>query len=143
MSELANVRWQFPKKKSENPFFGDYAPEMDETLDLEQELASWYQYFIGIIRWMVEIGRYDIIDEVSMMASQMAMPREGQLEAVLHVFAFICQKYNSRMAFDPTYPDINMSNFKEYKWKDLYGKLKEAIPPNTPEEKGKEVDLHG
>ena len=66
------------------------------------------------------------------MASQMAMPWEEQLEAVLHVFAFICQKYNTRMAFDPTYPVINMNDFKECKCKDFYGELKEATPPNSP-----------
>ena len=78
-----------------------------------------------------------------MMTSQMAMPRVGNLEAVLHVFSFLCQKYNSRMAFDPTYPAIDISGFKECKWKDFFGKLKEAIYPNTPEEMVKEVDLLG
>ena len=54
------------------------------------------------------------------MASHMAMPREGHLESVLHVFAFLCQEYNSRMVFDPTYPGIDMNEFKECKWKDLW-----------------------
>ena len=71
------------------------------------------------------------------MASHMAMPSEGHLEAVLHVFAFLCQNYNSRMAFDPTYPVIDMNEFSECKLKDLYGGLKKAIPLNTPEERGK------
>ena len=47
------------------------------------------------------------------------------------------------MAFDSTYPTINMSNNKEFKWKDFYGKLKESIPTNVPEERDKEVDLCG
>ena len=47
------------------------------------------------------------------------------------------------MDFDPTYPFIDMNEFKECKWKDFYGDLKEAIPPNTPEKMGKEVDLCG
>ena len=34
LAELADTRSKFPKKKSENPFIGDYAPEMDETPDL-------------------------------------------------------------------------------------------------------------
>ena len=67
----------------------------------------------------------------------MDMTREGQLEAVLHVFAFICQNYNSRMLFDPTYPVIDMDDFKKCNWKDFYMDLKEAIPPNAPEERGK------
>ena len=62
----------------------------------------------------------------------MAMPRERHLEAVLNVFEFLCQKYNSGMAFDPTYPVINMSDFKECEWKNFYWKLKEPIPPNAP-----------
>ena len=36
------------------------------------------------------------------------------------------------MAFDPTYPVINMSDFKECEWKNFYWKLKESIPPNAP-----------
>ena len=65
----------------------------------------------------MEIGRADIITKVSMMASQMAMPGEENLELVLHVFAFLRQNYNSRMVFDTTYPVIDMNDFKEWKWK--------------------------
>ena len=75
------------------------------------------------------------------MASQMAMPREGHLEAVLHVFTFLRQNYSSRMVFDPTYPVVDMNDFKEWKWKDFNGDLNEAVPPKAPEERGKEFDL--
>ena len=57
------------------------------------------------------------------------------------MFVFLCQKYNSRMAFDPTYPTINMSELNECKWKYFCGKLEESIPPNASEKRGKEVDL--
>ena len=59
------------------------------------------------------------------------------------MFVFIRKKYNYRMEFDPSYPSTNMCEFKECKWKDFFGKLKEAIYPNTPEEMVKEVDLLG
>ena len=65
---------------------------MDETPALDHDLASWYQYLIGILMWVVEIGIGDIITKVSMMASHMAITREGHLEAVLHVYAFLRQK---------------------------------------------------
>ena len=42
---------------------------MEKTPDMEQELVYWYLYLIGVIRWMMEIGRVDIITEVSMMVS--------------------------------------------------------------------------
>ena len=41
---------------------------------------------ISMLRWMVELGMVDIITEVSIMASQMDMPREWHLETVIQVF---------------------------------------------------------
>jgi hypothetical protein len=87
-----------------NPFAADYEPEIDESELLDPDLALWYASLIGMLRWMVEIGRVEIITRVSLMASQMAMPREGHLDAVLHIFGFLRRKNNSRMAFDPTFP---------------------------------------
>ena len=34
-----------------------------------------------------------------------------------------------------------MSDFKECDWKQFYGDVTEAIPPNAPEPRGKDVDL--
>ena len=51
--ELDDVRWNFPKKNADKPFIGEYSPEMDKTPALEKYLASWYQYLIGMLRWMV------------------------------------------------------------------------------------------
>ena len=71
--------------------------------------------------WMVKIGRVNITNEVSMISSHMAMPSEVHLEAVLHVFAFLCQNYNSTMAFESNSATINKSYSKDCKWKDFYG----------------------
>jgi hypothetical protein len=68
LTNLGDARWSMPKKAS-NPFPGDYEPEMDTTPTLNPELASWYASLIGMLRWMVEIGRVDIITEVLKMAS--------------------------------------------------------------------------
>ena len=45
------------------------------------------------------------------------------------------------MAFDPMYPKIDMSSFKEHEWTNFYGEVEEAVPPNAPEARGKEVDV--
>ena len=90
---------------------------------------------------MVELGRIDMITEVSLLASQLANPREGHLEVAFHIYAHLKNKHNSRLVFDPTYPEIDMSVFKECDWKHFYGDIKEAIPLNAPKPRGKEVDL--
>jgi hypothetical protein len=135
-----NGGWTLPKRAA-TPFAAGYRPEMDTSPELDAEKAHYYMSQIGILRWCVELGRVDIITEVSMLASHLALPREGHLEAVFHMFAYLERKHNSRMIFDPTYPSLDRTKFKECSWKEFYGEAKEAIPPNAPEPRGKEIDL--
>lgn len=66
----------------------------------------------SILRWTVEIDQIDVVTEVSLLASFMTHPREGHLEALLHIMAYLHDKHNSRMLFDPTsYPDIDYKAF--------------------------------
>ena len=105
---------------------------------MEAELSNWYMHLIGMLQWMVEIDQVDILtEEVSLMLSYMAMPREGHLDAVLHIFGYLKIKYNSRMAFDPTVPYYDKTSFQECDWKEFYGDVREAIPTNAPEPRGK------
>ena len=48
------------------------------------------------------------------------------------MFAYLKNKHNSRMVFDPSYPDIDRTQFKECDWKNFYTTAKEAIPGNAP-----------
>jgi hypothetical protein len=128
-------------KRAPTPFLQGYRPEMDISAELDPERASYFQSQIGVLRWCVELGRVDIITEVSLLASHLALPREGHLEAAFHIFAYLEKKHNSRLVFDPTYPTIDHSQFKECDWKSFYGDAKEAIPPNAPPPRGKDVDL--
>ena len=82
-----------------------------------------------------------MITEVSLLSSHLALPREGHLEVLYRVFAYLKNKHNAVMLFDPSYPPIDMETFKVCDWKEFYGDAKEPIPPNAPEPRGKEVDL--
>ena len=136
-----NMEGQALRKRASAPFPVGYVPELDISDPLKPDLAAYFQSQIGVLRWMVELGRVDIITEVSLLSSQLAMPREGHLDAVFHVYSYLKAKHNSRMAFDPSYPKIDMSSFQEHDWLNFYGDVKEALPPNAPEARGKEVDL--
>ena len=114
---------------------------MDISEELNHEEASYYHSQIGVLRWMVELGRVDIITEVSMLASHLALPRRGHLEAVFHIYAYLKIKHNSTMVFDPTYPEVNMGDFKQCDWEELYPDAKELIPLNAPDPRGNDVDL--
>ena len=91
MKNLGDKHWKLPSKCS-NPYKLDYEPEIDESKELNHEMASWYASLIGMLRWMVEIGQVDIITKLSLMSSHMAMPREGHLDTVLHIFGYLKAK---------------------------------------------------
>ena len=82
---------------------------------------------------MIELGRISIITKVSLLSSHVALPREGHLEAALHAMAHVSQRYNSKLVYDPFYPETYHSIFKECDWSEFYRDAKEAIPVNAPE----------
>jgi hypothetical protein len=59
-----------------------YKPELDVSAELDAEMANFYQSQVGVLRWIIEMGRLDITTEVSMLAAHMAAPREGHMRAV-------------------------------------------------------------
>jgi hypothetical protein len=109
---------------------------------LHPDCSSFYQHLIGVMRWMVELGRINIAAEVSMLSSYLACPCKGHLENALHVMGYLRLKHNSRLIFDPTYPDIDQTAFPSFEWMEFYSNVEGAIPPNMPTPLGKDVDLH-
>ena len=87
----------------------------------------------------MDIGIIDICCEVSMMSSHLAIPREGHLYQVFHIFAYLNKHHNSALLFDPSYSDVNIDTFPKQDWTKFYGYIKEAMPPDMPDTFVKEV----
>ena len=67
----------------------------------------------------------------------MAMPREGHLDEVYHIFAYLKIKHNAEMVFDPSDPDIDPSLFPPQDWSDtVYDGAKDEISSDTPAPRG-------
>ena len=66
-----------------------YRPECDQSPELDPGEAAHYQSLIGMLRWIVELGRVDVCCEVSLLSSQLALPREGHLQQVYRCFAYL------------------------------------------------------
>ena len=64
-----------------------YEAVMETSKALDPAKASYFRSIIGVMRWMVEIGRIDIAKKVSLLLSRIAYPREGHIDAALHVLA--------------------------------------------------------
>ena len=130
-------------KYAPNPFPIGYEPEMDVSRELNPDEASYFQTIIGVMRWMVELGRVDIGVEVSQLSLYLAYPRKGHMEAALHIMSYLCVKHNSCLVLNPLYAGIDYAQFNVHAgWHAFYRDVEEALPPNAPGPLGKEVELH-
>jgi len=105
-------------------------------------MASQYSQLIGILRWAIEIGRFDIYTETSMLSQHLALPREGHLEMVYHIFSYLKQKPHSKLVFDPKEPNVDDSVFPaDSNWSDFYGEVEEELPRHMPKPLGAPVRI--
>ena len=92
---------------------------------------------IGMLWWIVGLERVDIICEILMMVSMMAMPRKGHLIQVYHIFVYLKRKHNAEIVFDPANPQIDDDVFPKYNWSHtLYCNSMKVIHENAPKSKG-------
>ena len=136
----ANQNRPFPKPR-DSPISSNYRPELDELDELNEVDAAYYQSLIGVLRWIVELGRVDINVEVSMLSSCLALPRFGHLQQLFNVFAYLKKHFNTEMIFDPSDPDIDYDDFPKEDWSHSVcasggAELKEPVPHDAPEERG-------
>ena len=116
-----------------------YRPELDASSELAPKDSAYYESLIGILRWIVVLGRINICLEVSMMLSHLAMPRKGHLDQVLHIFAYLCKYHNTELVYDPRDPVVEHDIFQWRDWTSSdFGTVqgKEEIPSNMPEPRG-------
>jgi hypothetical protein len=93
------------KNLAKMPFMSGYRPELDVTDELDGKLALLYSQLIGILWWMVELGRIDIYHEVSVLSQYLALPQVGHLlEAIYHIFSYLSKHDKSSIIFDPVTP---------------------------------------
>ena len=107
--------WKMPNK-ADTPLTTLYRPELDVPRELNADDAAYYQSHIGILRWIVELGRVGVCLEVSMMSSCLASPREGHLEQVLHIFAYLKKYHNTELVYDPSDPVVDENDFERRDW---------------------------
>ena len=144
---LADVETELDKigqklrPRASTPLSTGYRPELDQSPELDAKRANYYQGLIGILRWLVELGRIDINVAVSMLSRYLVNPRVGHLEEVFHVFAYLKQHNHSSLVFDPTTPFFDESRFPQCDWQEYYPDAKEPTPPRAPELRGEVMTM--
>ena len=129
------------------PYPASYRPEMDVTPPLDAEGTNRFQQLIGILRWSIELGRIDILTEVSCLSQHLAEPRDGHLIAVYKIFKYLdacLKKDKGRIVFDGKFKSVTNVIFNDVhrdEWKDFYSDAEEQLPINGPEPLGNPARL--
>jgi len=75
------------------------------------------------------------------MLSHLALPPEGHLEMVYHIFAYLKNKPHAKIVFDDA-ASINESAFQNNcDWSKFYGDVTKELPPKMPKPLGKPVHI--
>ena len=92
---------------------------------------------------MVELGCIDIYLETALLSHYLALPREGHLQTVYHIFGYLQDHVWSRIVFDANNaPLTDHSMFQPANWSDIYGDIKEELPPDMQEPLGNVVTTY-
>jgi hypothetical protein len=137
-TELEKVDQRLPTRVT-TPVSQGYRPECDQSRELDPKRGQYYQSLIGVLRWICELGRLDILVAVSMLSRYVVSPREGHLQQVFHLFAYLKHHKRSRMVFDDSEPVFDESAFKVCDWSEFYPDAAEAIPHDAPMDRGNVV----
>jgi hypothetical protein len=103
-------------KKVQTPLSHNYRLELDFSNELDSQRTNYYQGLIGVLRWIVELGRIDIIVPVTMLSRYLVSPREGHLQQVNHIFAYLKQFNRAMIVFDDSEPSFDESAFHTCNW---------------------------
>ena len=127
------------------PYPACYRPEVDVSQVLDAERTNRFQQLIGILRWAIELGRIDILTEVSCLSQHLAEPREGHLIAVYKIFKYLSMRLKisrGRIVFNGKSMIIDNAIFNDFdrqEWKDFYHDAREEMPIKMPEPLGNPV----
>ncbi len=104
-------------------------------------MASRFWQIIGIFRWAIELGRFDILTEVAPLSQYHANPCTGHLEALYLIANFLSRHPMRRIMFHPGTPSLDESVFIPGDWKDFYVGIIEKDPLDMPVPLGNAVNM--
>jgi hypothetical protein len=138
--KLAKTNKKLPLKAL-TPMNSTFVPELDNSEELGPDEVQYFQELIGILRWATEIGRVDILFEVSLLSQYQASPRRNHLEQALHIFGYLKLKPKITIYLDPGLPRLDPNTFatNHAEFQDLYRDAAEEVPSRIPSPRGQSV----
>ena len=141
---LANYQRLFGNMPKEyiTPLDANDHPELDTSPELDEKGKAIYMSLIGCMQWAVSLCRYDIGCAIMTMGRFRNAPREGHLERIKHMCGYLKKYKSGGIRFRTDMPEYGHLEEPTVDWThSVYGDVKEDIPDDMPEPKGKPVRL--
>ena len=135
---------------SSSPFSTQsYRPELDASDFCDDTLTTMFQNLIGVLRWIVELGRIDIQLETSLLSQYLAQPRRGHLEQACNIFRYLKKVNSAYVVMDPTPWEVDWigeqgevhPRDRAVYMKELYPDAIDMTPHDMPEALGESVSI--
>jgi hypothetical protein len=102
MKGLRKFPTPFQFKEGDTPLTPGDHPELDNSDLLSDAGQNLYQRLIGILQWIVHIGRYDVCFATSSLSRFSSAPREGHLNRVKRIFGYLRANPNKSIKINPS-----------------------------------------
>ena len=113
---------------------------MDTSEILEGQELNHYLTMVGQLQWLITLGRFDIQAQVITMSRFRAQPRQGHLERLKRIYAYVIRTNNYATRFRTTEPEYSYLPDQNLDWAHtIYGHVQEIIPDDIPDPLGKSV----
>ena len=95
---------------------------------------------VGQLQWLITLGRFDIQDQVITLSRFQAQSRQGHLEKLKRMNAYVIRTKEYATRFRTTEPDYSYLPDQNFDWAHtVYGHVQEIIPDDIPDPLGKPI----
>ena len=126
-----------------------YRPELDVSNFCNEAQVRAFQQILGMLRWLIELGRMDVLLETTLLASFLMSPRIGHLNQAAHIVAYLRKHNRSTIMMDPEKIDVvwkgNVEDHPDRRrgiMRTIYRDAESDTPSNAPKTRGKSVQLN-
>ena len=123
-----------PSKGLRTPLEKNDHPELETSDILEGQQVNHYLTMVGQLQWLITLRRFDIQAQVISMSRFRAQPRQGHLERLKRIYAYVTRTKDYATSFRTTEPDHSYLPDQNFDWAHtVYGHVQEIIPNDIPD----------
>ena len=125
-----------------------YRPELDASPFCNNQLINVHQTMVGVLRWILELGRIGILHEVLLLSQYLVQPRQGHLAQACNIFRYLKNRHTKGyVVVDPEKWEMQWGGGPEdihprqnaIYLKEQYPDASQTIPYDMPEPLGESV----